>query len=163
MIKELHKFNDGVVPGKPVVIPINPGEFTNDYRRKALDAVNLIDEKLDDRIKGRSCANGSKQIYYLKEFESVASHTFSLEGLMVSLMLAAYEGCHFISFDAPGAFLQAEMLEEKLVLLKMKNIFVDMMCQINPEHKKNIQYEKSEKVLYMRVTRDIYGCIEASS
>ena len=35
--------------------------------------------------------------------------------------------CHFISFDVPGAFLHTEMPEDKLVLLKMKNSFVDTM------------------------------------
>ena len=77
-------------------------------------------------------------------------------------MIAAYEGRHFISFNVPGAFLYAEMSEDKLVFLKMKNSFVDMMCQIDPEHTKNIQYENGQKVLYMKVIQAIYGCIEAT-
>ena len=70
-----------------------------------------------------------------------------------------------VSFDVPGAFLQAEMAEEKLVLLKLKGRFAEMMCKINPEHEKNIRYEVGRnnwktKVPYMKVIRAIYGCIE---
>ena len=49
MMKELQQLNDGAVPGKPVLIPIHSGELTNEDRRKALDAVNLIDEKREGR------------------------------------------------------------------------------------------------------------------
>ena len=37
------------------------------------------------------------------------------------------------------------------VLLKLVGDFVDIMCQVNPEHKKNVTYEKGRKVLYMEV------------
>mmetsp|Transcript_11002 Transcript_11002/g.16107 ORF Transcript_11002/g.16107 Transcript_11002/m.16107 type:complete len:120 (+) Transcript_11002:2299-2658(+) len=85
---------------------------------------------------------------------------------MTTLLIGAHEGQKFISFDVPGAFLQAEMAEDKLVLLKLKGQFVDMMCDINPEFKPHIRYEptrngKKIKVLHMKVIRVIYGCIEA--
>ena len=100
-----------------------------------MDAVNLIDHKRDGRVKGRSCLNGSKQKLYLKEFESVASPTVSLEGLMAHLLISAYEDRKCISFDVPCAFSQSNMTEEKLVLMKFKGQFVDMMCKVNPEFK----------------------------
>ena len=36
------------------------------------------------------------------------------------------------------------------------------MCEINPEHTKNVVYEKGRKVLYMKIIRGLYGCIEAA-
>jgi len=74
---------------------------------------------------------------YLKEFDTVASPTVSLEGIFTTLLIGAYEGREFISFDVPGACLQAEMAEDKLVLLKMIGRIADMMCEVNP-HKGNI-------------------------
>ena len=132
-----------------------------------MDAVNIIEEKRDGRVKGRTCANGSKQRQYLKEYESVASPTVGLESLITTLLTGVYEGRNFISFDVPGAFLQAEMSDYKLVLLKLKGKFVEMMCEINPEFSKHVCYEKTKygksvKVLYMKVIRAIYGCIEAA-
>ena len=167
MVKELKQLNDGAVPGKPVVIPIDPDALSEEDKKKALDAVNIIEEKRDGRVKGRTCANGSKQRQYLQEYESVASPTVGQESLITTLLIGAYEGCKFISFDVPGAFLQAEMADDKLVLLKLKGKFVDMMCEINPEFIPFVRYENTKfgkkiKVLYMKVIRAIYGCIEAA-
>ena len=54
---------------------------------------------------------------YLKYGDTVALPTVSLEGLITSLVIAAYEGRKAISFDVPGAFLQAKLPEDKLLLL----------------------------------------------
>ena len=35
-------------------------------------------------------------------------------------------------FDVPGAYLNADMLEDKFVLLKLEDEFVDIMCEVNP-------------------------------
>jgi len=60
------------------------------------------------------------------------------------MVIAAYEGRKAISFDVPGAFLQAELPDDKLLLLRLTGDFVDIMCDINPEHQKNelIKMEK---------------------
>ena len=49
----------------------------------------------------------------------MASPTVPLEGIFTTLLIGAYEGREFISFNVPGAFLKAEMAEDELVLLKM--------------------------------------------
>ena len=110
-----------------MVEAIDYNSLADDDKKKALDAVNIIELKRDGRVKGRSCANGSKQRSYLTEYESVASPTVSLEGMMASLLIGAYERREHISYDVPGAFLQADMSEDKLVLLKFKGRMADMM------------------------------------
>ena len=35
------------------------------------------------------------------------------------------------------------------------------MCQVNPEYKQHVRYEKIKKVLYILAIREIYGCIES--
>ena len=92
MMKELIKLDQGAVPGKPVVTEINLDSLTVEEKKKALDAVNLIELKQDGRVKGRSCANGSKQRGYLKEYDSVASPAVSLEGIFATLLIGAHEG-----------------------------------------------------------------------
>ena len=91
---------------------VDPKTLTEEEKQQALDAVNLIKEKRTGEIKGRTCANGSKQHLYLKENESVASPTVSLEGLITSLIIDAYEGRDVSSFDVPGAYLHAKMPSE---------------------------------------------------
>ena len=162
MIKEITQLDRGAVDGKPVVIPIDPKSLTEDMKKMALEAVHLIKEKRDGEIKGRTCADGSKQRRYLKDGESVSSPTVSMEGIFLTFLIAAYEGREVVSFDVPGAFLQAEMEKDKFMLLKFRGEFVDMMCEVNAEHKNNVIYENGKKVLYMKIIRGLYGCIEAS-
>ena len=49
-----------------MVILIEAEMLSEEDKNKALDAVNIIEEKCDGRVKGRTCANGSKQRAYLK-------------------------------------------------------------------------------------------------
>ena len=36
------------------------------------------------------------------------------------------------------------------------------MCEVNPDYKPYVQYDNGNKVLYVKVLREIYGCIESS-
>ena len=149
--------NKGAVKDKPVIRTISYDTLTNEDKRKALDAVNIIELKRDGRLKGRSCANGSKQRSYLSEYDSVASPTVSLEGIITSLLIGAYEGRNYISFDVPGAFLQADMPDDKLVLLKFKGRMADMLADVNEKYREHLVKEDGKTVLYVKVIRAIYG------
>ena len=46
----------------------------------------------------------------------MASPTVSMEGMILTFLIAAYEGREVVSFDISGGFLHAEMAEEKLLL-----------------------------------------------
>ena len=78
--------------------------LTQNEIKQALEAVNLIKEKIDGKIKGRTCANGSQQWKYLNEDKSIASTTLSVEGLFTSLLIDAIEIRDIAVFDVPGAF-----------------------------------------------------------
>ena len=162
IFKEYKQLNDGAFAGKPVVGEINPDTLTPEQKRKALDAVNLIKQKRCGKIKGRTCANGSKQKRYLKEGENIASPTMSLEALISTLMIDAKEERYTVVFDVPGAYLHAEMPQDKHLILKLRGQFVDIMCKVNPEYTKHVRYEGKTKVLYLRILRAIYGCIESA-
>ena len=124
--------------------------------------MNLIKVKRCGTVKGRSCLNGSKQRRYLGPDESVASPTVSIEGLMASLVIDAYEDRDVVIFDVPGAYLHAELPKDNLILMKLKDEFVDIMCKVNPDYYKYIRHEKGRKVLYLRVLRALYGCIQSA-
>lgn len=61
MLREYKHLNAGVMPGKPVFEYIDPTEITSKDRKKVLEAVNLTKKEKCGKIKGRVCANGSKQ------------------------------------------------------------------------------------------------------
>ena len=145
MMKELKQLNDGVIPGNPVIEPIPFHELTNKDKREALEAVNIIAEKRTGKIKGRVCANGSRQRKYLKDGENFASPTASLESILATLVIDAHEGRDIAIADVPGAYLHAKFPSDKKVILHMTNIFVDIMCKINPEYKDHIIFEINKK------------------
>jgi len=163
LIKEFTQLDRGPMQGKPVVKGISADSLTSEERRAALEAVNLITEKRDGRIKGRTCADGSKQKRYLRDGEDYASPTVSLEALIATLVIDAYEERDVATFDVPGAYLHAEMDKDR-VFMKLRGQFVDIMCDVNPEYKQYVTTEgpKHQKVLYLWVLRAIYGCIQSA-
>ena len=61
----------------------------------------------------------------------------------------------------------AEFPKDKNIVLRMNDIFVDIMCKVNREYKKHIVYEvnkrgKRVKCLYVMVLRALYGCLESA-
>ena len=120
---------------------VDASTLTRQEKIKAMPAVNLIKEKWDGALKGRTCADGSKQRKYLKQDESVASPTAALESLIVLLLIDAYEGRDVGTYDVPGAYLHAKLLpraNNERVLMKLTGDFVDIMLEVNPEHTKNV-------------------------
>ena len=85
-----------------------------------------------------------------------------LESLFISMMIDVLEGRDVAIFDIPGAYLHAEIPEDKMLLMRFRGQFADLMAEVNREHKKKIMYENGKKVLYVRVVRAIYGCIESA-
>ena len=48
------------------------------------------------------------------------------------------------------------------LLLKLKGIFVDIMCNVNPEFQNTGIKENGTKTLYIQVIQSIYSCIHAA-
>ena len=81
---------------------------------------------------------------------------------MGTLLIDAHEDRDVAIFDVPGAYLQAEMPKEKKLLMKFRDEFVNIMCEVNPEYKKYVVKENGKEVLYVKILRAIYGCIESA-
>ena len=165
MFKELKQLNDGAMPGRPVIAPIHPSKLNEKSKKKAMNAVDLIKVKQNLEIKGRSCANGSKQRLYLKEGESVASPVASTDAIFTTFMIDAFEEREVGVFDISGAFLHPEMPkkdEDEHVLMRFIGGAIDILIEINPEYAECVIEENGQRVLYVEVLRSIYGCIEAA-
>lgn len=89
-------------------------------------------------MKGRTCANGSKQRMYLKEGESVASPTCALESIIHTCIVDAYEGRSVAVFDIPGAYLHSDIPEDELLLMVIRDKFVDMIWGICPDFDQHV-------------------------
>ena len=80
-------------------------------------------------------------------------------------MIDARENRDVAILDVPGVYLQAYLAAREngeRVLLKLTGDFIDIMCKVSPEHKKNKVYKKGRKFLYIEVLKLIYGCVESA-
>ena len=146
------------MPGKPVVTPFNLDVLTPLDKRKTLEDANLIKEKLFGKIKGRTCANGRKQRNHLKPDESVYSPTCSTKALTATLFIYSMEQRDVTILDLPGYFLQTALPSDKFFLMRIRDEFVDVMCEVNPEYIPYVRYDHGKNVLYVNILRYIYIC-----
>jgi hypothetical protein len=144
---------------KLVFAPVRAGSLSTAQKVAALRAINLIKEKRDGALKGRSCADGSSQRgLYTKE--QSASPTISADALMLSLMVDAKERRDVATANVVGAYLLADM--DEFVLLKLSGASVDIMCQVNKKYKEFVTIEKGKKVLYLQLLKALYGCVRSA-
>jgi hypothetical protein len=98
----------GQLEDQNVYEPIDPKTLTKEQRKGALRVINLITEKRDGKIKGRTVADGSPQ-RTLYERHETASPTLSTDALLLLIMVDAYERRDVGTADIAGAYLNAYM------------------------------------------------------
>ena len=105
LLKELTQLDKGPMEGKNVVTPIEYDTLSEQDKKEALEAVNLIKEKRDGSLKGRSCANGAKQRKFLKPDEVMSPPTVSNEAFLFMCVIDTKENRDVATGDVPGAYL----------------------------------------------------------
>jgi hypothetical protein len=129
-------------------------------RKKALRAITLIKAKKNGDIKGRTVADGRGQRAYVDE-DDAASPTVSTEALLISCAIDATEQRKVITADISGAFLQADI--DEFVTVVFEGTMVDLLICTDPIYAKYVYTTKSgRKLIYMQLTKEIYGCIKAA-
>ena len=124
-----------------------------------LRLINLIKEKRDKSLKGRTCVDGRPQREYINK-EDASSPTVSNKAFMLCLIAAAHEGRDVATADVRGAYLHAEM--DDFVVVKLQGKIVDILCERNPSYKKFVVQEKGGATLYMQLLKALYGCIKSA-
>ena len=44
----------------------------------------------------------------------------------------------------------------------LRGRYVEIMCEVNKEYEKFVEYENGQKILYLKLLRALYGCIESA-
>jgi len=107
MLREYKQLND-----LNVFVPENPENLMHKQKRDAPHAINLIKEKQCGRIKGRTCADGSKQRSYIPK-EETSSPAIVLEAFFASLLIYVFEDRSVQMFNIPGAYLHVDLPKDK--------------------------------------------------
>jgi hypothetical protein len=146
--------------------PIDVSTLTKTKKKKAMESLLFLTEKVDGRIKGRLVYNGKPTREWLSK-EEAASPTASLEGIMLTAIIDAKEKRDVMSADIPNAFIQTQMPEttevEERVTMKITGVFVALMVETDPaKYGPYFVFENGLKTLYVELLRALYGMLIAS-
>ena len=68
-----------------------------------------------------------------------------MEELFMTVIIGALEGIVPAIFDMTWVYLHYEIPKDKIILFRLRDEFVDIMLEVNPEHKKNVIYDNGQK------------------
>ena len=88
--------------------PRHKRELTKEQLSKATRIITVIKEKRSGILKGRSCVDGRPQRAYISK-EEAASPTTSLDSLLITLLIDAWEERDVATADVVEAYLNAYM------------------------------------------------------
>jgi hypothetical protein len=130
-----------------------------------LESLIFLTEKQDGTIKARHCANGSVQREWMSR-EDVSSPTVNTESTLLTAVIEAEEGREVATCDIPNAFIQTQMEESKQggnrTIMKIKGCLINILCEMDPSYDEYVIYENNIKVLYVHITKAIYGLLESA-
>ena len=118
---------------------VHAATLTREQRRAALRAIILFKEKRCGTLKGWTVADGRPQrdLYNRVETESP---TVSTDGLLLKIIIDAYESQEVATADITGAYLKVFMKD--FVLMKFMGETVEILCEMNPKYKEFVVQER---------------------
>ena len=139
--------------------PIHAADLTETQQTSALRIINLIKEKSNGRLKGRSVADGRPQrVLYTRD--ETSSPTATPESILLTAMIDAVEDRHVAVADITGTYINADM--DDFVLIQLTGDDVDMMCNANPTYEPFVTNENGRKTLFLRLKKALYGCVKSA-
>jgi hypothetical protein len=113
-----------------------------------LESLIFLKEKRDRTIKGRACADRRKQCETSTP-GAVASPTVSLEAVLITATIDAYEERDVVIVDVPGAFLSADMDEEVVMTIRGRLV----------EEGSNVEHCPATEMLGDQFTKPLQGTL----
>ena len=139
--------------------PIHAADLTETQQTSALRIINLIKEKSNGRLKGRSVADGRPQrVLYTRD--ETSSPTATPESILLTAMIDAVEDRHVAVADITGTYINADM--DDFVLIQLTGDDVDMMCNANPTYEPFVTNENGRKTLFLQLKKALYGCVKSA-
>ncbi len=128
---------------------------------KALSLLLFLKEKQTRKVKGRACINGAQQQAYIAK-EDVALPAVSTKSVFITSAIAASEKRKVRCYDIPSAFMNTDVDED--VLMVLKGELAEMMIQIAPQnYQKYVTVaRKGTPIMYVKFQKALYGLMRAS-
>ena len=132
--------------------PMYADRLSREQKMRALSSLLFLKEKRTGDVKGRACVNGAPQRAYIPK-EEAASPTVSTESTFITASIAAHEKRFVRCYDVPSAFVNTDVDEE--VIMVLKGDLAEMMIQVAPEvYRKYVAADKKgNKILYVKLQK----------
>jgi hypothetical protein len=145
--------------------PIHKSSLNETEGKRVLESLLFLTEKRDKSIKARHCANGSTQRAYMTR-ESVSSLTVSTESTLLTAVIEALEERDIATCDIPNAFIQTSVKavdsEGNRIIMKVRGVLAEILCEMEPEYREYLVQEGGQSVLYLHISKAIYGLLESA-
>ena len=84
-----------------------------------------------------------------------------LEAIFTTLVVDSYESRDVATFNVPGDYLRKEIPGDKIFIIKIQGKLVNIICDINLDHKLTVRYKYGGEVLYLLLSQNVCGCIKS--
>ena len=109
--------------------PLTEGEISGKEKQAALELLILLKEKRGGSIKGRVCTDERKK-WTDSPKEDSTSTTVSLEVVLITFLVDAYEEQEYAIIDVTGVFLMAD--QDKVINMALRGKLAKLMVKIAP-------------------------------
>ena len=145
---------------KKALIPVNRGDLSARQIKQIIRSSMFLKTKFDakgifEKIKARLVADGSKQDRAL--YPDNSSPTVAMQSLLMVLLIAAKEGRKAMKIDIGGAYLNAEMTGEE-VIMEVDKMLTNIIKRYLPEIEPYVEDGK----LLVRLDKALYGCVQSA-
>jgi Reverse transcriptase (RNA-dependent DNA polymerase) len=145
---------------RKVLEPKRSNMLTKEEKYRALQYLMFLKKKRCGKIKARGCADGRKQRIY-KTKEETSAPTVSIESVMLTCAIEAYEHRVVATADVPGAFMHADMDED--LYMKLEGPLVKSLVEINKKkYGPYVEMEGNKEILYVKLKKALYGTLQAA-
>jgi hypothetical protein len=146
------------MPDKNVFTPQDPKKLTKAQLRKVIMSSMFLKEKFlstgdFEKLKSRLVAGGHQQDK--DSYGDISSPTVATSAAFMVASLAALERRHVVTVDIAGAYLNADMTGQE-VLMKLDQT---MSAKIRPDYK---PFLTADGTMIVRLNKALYGCIESA-
>ena len=90
----------------------------------------------------------------------------STEATLLTAVIESQENRDVATCDIPNAFVQTALEDRdkhgNRTIMKIRGQLVDILCEMDPAYKEYVVLEGKHKVLYMHVTKAIYGLLKSA-
>ena len=150
--------------GKSTFHPVSKKTLTEEEMRSVIRSSCFMKEKMTpegtiEKVKARLVAGGDQQDKSIHTLNETSSPTVSTAAVLVTMAIAAHERRHVMTMDVETAYLNARMIDDKPVFMRIGPLVTAILGQLDAKFEK---YLDSKGSVIVKLDKALYGCVESA-